>query len=452
MKDISGKVDSVVINHNITHEPQHNNSFSINYNLKLDSGSNTFSINADYASYKNNSDGYLSNQLFSTDGEPLQAYQQLNFQQPGEITIRSIKSDLKYALNKTNFKAGLKYADVGSDNNSVYDSLINGEFVYSTALSNHFIYDENILAGYISANRQFKNTSLDAGIRIENTASTGNSITAKIKTKRNYTDAFPYISIDHTINDNNKMGLSVARRINRPIYSNLNPFRYFFDKYSFYEGNPFLQPEYAWNAMFSYTLKNKYIAQFTYTYTSNPIAEFATQDSATGILKVTTYNFSHKYNYDALFIIPVTVSKFWSMQNTVDVFYTSYKYQEINFYVHKLAAEFTTTQTFKLPRNISLELTADYQTPTISGSYILNHWFTVDAGIKKSYKKLDIKLACTDIFKTIHYWGYSAYKLTNLSYNHVADTRRVNISFLYHLGGKLAEVKREKLEEEKRVQ
>ena len=451
LQDVSGKVDSVVLNHNVTHEPQHNNAFSINYNLKLDTIGNNYSINADYASYKSNSDGFLGNQVFAPGGDPLQPYQQLNFQQPSDITIRSIKGDLRHALNKINFKTGLKYSDVRSDNNSVYDSLINHEFVYSAALSNHFIYDEKIFAIYISASRQLKNTAVDAGLRVENTASTGNSVTAKIVTKRNYISVFPYASIDHTIDDNNKIGISVTRRIDRPVYSNLNPFRYFFDKYSYYEGNPFLQPEYAWIAMLSYTLKNKYVAQFTYTHTRDPIAEFATQDSATGILKVTTYNFSHKYHYDALFIIPVTISKFWNMQNTVDVFYVSNEYRQVDFNIHKLSAAFTTTQTFKLPAGIFLEITADYETPTISGSYILHHWFTTDAGLKKSFKKLDVRLTCTDIFKTIHYWGYSAYAATNISYNHTTDSRRVNLGLTYHFGGKISEVKREKLEEENRL-
>lgn len=451
LKQVSGKIDSVVQNHNITHEPQHNNAYNINYTLKLDTSGNTFSIDADYAAYKNNSSGYLGNQLFRDDGTSLHPYQQLNFQQPSNITIRSIKSDLAYAYHKINFKAGLKYAYVRSDNNSIYDSLINNEYVYSTALSNHFIYDEKIFAGYISASKQFRKTNIDAGLRIENTSSTGNSITANNLTKRNYTDVFPYVAVDQTINNNNKIGFLVARRIDRPVYNNLNPFRYFFDKYSYYEGNPFLQPEYAWNTTLSYTLKDKYIAQFTYSRTNNPISEFALHETKTGILKVTTENFSHKDNYDATFIVPVLISKFWDMQNTIDLFYTSYNYQT-TFEVHKLTADFSTVQTLKLPSEISFEATAEYTTPSINGVYVQKHWFTVDAGIKKSFKKLDVKLACTDIFKTIHYWGYSVYNAANVKYDHRPDSRQINLAMLYHFGAKLSEVKREKSEEENRIQ
>jgi hypothetical protein len=451
LRELPGKIDSIVQNRNITSEPQRNNAFNVSYNLKLDTIGNTFSIDADYAIYKNKSDGFLGNQLFTPGGDPLQPYQQLNFKQPSDITIRAIKTDLRYALDKISIKAGLKYAWVRSDNNSVYDSLINNAFVHSTALSNHFIYDEKVFAGYISASRAFNKTTLDAGVRIESTSSKGNSLTANIVTNRNYTNVFPYVGIENIINDGNKIALSITRRIDRPVYNNLNPFRFFFDKYSYYEGNPFLQPEFAWNTTLSYTFKEKYIAQLTYIYTNNPIADFATQDTTAGTLKLTTYNFSHKYNYELLFIIPVAIGSFWTMQNTLNMFYTSYRYDQTNFSVNRPAAEIITTQTFKLLYGIGAEMTARYKTPTISGSYIIRRWFTTDAGFKKTFRKLDIKLACTDIFKTIHYWGYSAYNLTNISYNHVSDTRRVNINFLYHFGGKISEVKREKTEEENRL-
>jgi hypothetical protein len=451
LRDPSGKADSIVQNHNVTSEPQRNNAFNVSYNLRLDTTGNIFSIDADYAGYTNKSDGFLGNQLITPGGDPLQPYQQLNFRQPSDITIRAIKADLRYNLDKFSIKAGLKYAWVRSDNNSIYDSLINDVFVHSTALSNHFIYDEKVFAGYLSASRAFDKTTLDAGVRFENTDSKGNSLTANIETNRNYINAFPYLSIGHTIDDNNKIELSMARRIDRPVYSALNPFRFFFDKYSYYEGNPLLQPEFAWNTTLSYTFKEKYIAQLTYTYTNNPIADFATQDTIAGTLKLTTYNFSHKHNYELLLILPVSIGSFWTMQNSIDAYYASYRYDQTNFNVNRLVAGITTTQVFKLPNGIDAEVTAYYETPSISGSYILRHRFTADAGFKKTFKKLDVRLACTDIFKTIHYWGYSVYSLTNISYNHVFDSRRVNINFLYHFGGKLSEVKRDKLEEEHRL-
>lgn len=394
LKDNSGNIDSIVQNHNITHEPQHNHSYTFSYNLKIDTTGSLFSMDADYASYKSSSSGYLGNQFFLPDNSPLRPYQQLNFKQPAHITIRSARADLVHSIKKVNFKAGLKYADVRADNNSVYDSLIGNQSVHSVALSNHFIYEEKIFSGYISSSAQIKKTSINAGIRIENTASTGNSLTSGIFTNRNYTNVFPYLSVDHNLNDDNKLGLAVTRRIDRPVYANLNPFRYFFDKYSYYEGNPFLQPEFAWNTTLSYTLKDKYITQFTFSRTSQPIAEFATQDAEAGILKVTSANFSHKSNFGVMFIIPVSIGRFWEMQNTIDLLQASYRYQQRAFDIKRSMAVISTTQTIKLPKSILVELTAAYQTPSIDGVYIRRRLFTADAGIKRTLNKLEIKLAC----------------------------------------------------------
>jgi iron complex outermembrane receptor protein len=48
--------------------------------------------------------------------------------------------------------------------------------INDTSRTNRFIYDEKINAGYINLNKQFKKTSVQLGLRAEQTKSNGNLI------------------------------------------------------------------------------------------------------------------------------------------------------------------------------------------------------------------------------------------------------------------------------------
>ncbi|MES1159522.1 MAG: outer membrane beta-barrel protein [Bacteroidota bacterium] len=452
--DGSGKQDSVVQNHNVTQDLNSHNAYTLSYGKKLDTLGKTLSADADYSTYNNHSNGYLGNQLFTAGGNPLQPYQQLNFIQPTLITIRTVKADLVLPFKGIKWAGGLKVSSITTDNNFTYDSLINGSSVYSYALSNHFIYDEKIYAAYGSVHKNLGKNVLEAGLRVENTLSTGNSVTTGQVTKRNYTDLFPYLSLTRDLSGNQTIHFSITRRINRPVYSDLNPFLFFLDKYTYLIGNAYLHPEYAWTGSLRYVLAKSYITTLSYTRTSGAILGFAQQDSATGVLRISDYNFSHKDAFDLLLIAPLTISRGWTMQNTLDLSYLSYLSTAGSqlFKTAKWTVDWMVLQTFSLPRDYAAELTSHYISPSLAGVYVNRHYFSVDGGLKKTVnRQLDIRLSFTDLFHTVHAWGYSVYKEANVQYNHQSDTRRFNLSLVYHFGGKLMVRTTSRSEEQERV-
>jgi hypothetical protein len=441
--EASGKVDSLVQNRNVTIEPNRTNALNLNYKLQLDTSGKQVTADADYAKYSSNSSGSLGNNLFSSAGIALGPYQELAFQQPSNITIRSVKLDAVLPFGKTSWKAGAKYAFVTSDNNFVYDSLINGNYVYSEALSNHFIYEEKIYAAYASINRKLSNTfSIDAGGRLEHTKSKGTSLTSKLITDNTYTNLFPFISLTKNLQSNNSLTLSLTRRINRPVYANLNPSRFFFDKYSYVEGNPYLKPELSWNSAIAYSFKKDFIATLSYSHTNNAILSFATQDSTTGILRISTYNYSNKDAANVLLLLPVKLTTFWNVQNTIDLSYTSYLYKQgkADYHPRRVSIDIQTVHIFTLPHSFAAEVSAQYTSPTLGGIYLLKRFFRIDCGFKKTLwkNKLDIKSSITDLLKTDRYWAYSVYGATSVRYDHHFDSRRIKLAFTYHFGGTLA--------------
>ncbi len=451
----SSEEETVVINRNETTEPSVNHALNLHYTAQLDSLGKQLSFDADYSTYLNNSEGVLGNRLFSKAGEPLQPNEELAFDQPTHIAIRSVKADAELPGRFMKVTTGLKYSDVTIDNDFVYDSLIKGQYVFSPTLSNHFVYDEQIYAAYASASKQWERTSVNVGLRVERTVAEGNAINLNRLTRRVYTNLFPYVSVEKRWRDQHALTTSFTRRINRPLYSNLNPSRYFFDEFSYYEGNPLLQPEIPWNAAATYTFRNQYVLTLGYVRTDDPISGFAQENVQTGELVVTTLNFSHRDDLNALLMVPLYPTDYWEIQNSVGLRYLTYALLQngATFQPERVTVDLSSVHSWALPRGHSLELAAYYTSPSLDGVYVLRPYFTVDARYRKALmnNQLNLRLSVTDLFRTIRYWGYSTYEGANVSYNHFGDTRRVNISLSYHLGGKLKRGKQRELEEEKRV-
>ncbi|UOQ70206.1 outer membrane beta-barrel family protein [Hymenobacter cellulosilyticus] len=451
----SGQED-VLRNHNITDEPAHQNLFNLNYKATLDTLGRLLTADADYARYASTSDGFLANQRFNSSGQPTEPYQQLNFVQPTDITIRSLKADLIWPVASVKLAGGLKYSAVRADNDFRYDSLRNGSRVFSPVLSNHFVYQERIYAAYLTAGRQLGSLSLDAGLRVERTRSEGNSLNLQQVTERDYTNLFPYLSVGRKLGENHALNVSATRRINRPQYGALNPARFFFDRYSYHEGNPYLQPETSWNYAAAYTYRNDYSFTLSHTRVSRAIAQFARQNEQTAEIVLRDYNYASREDYDLLMVVPVKLAAFWTVQNTVDVRYQRLRFrpeENVVFSPSRLSVDLSVIQTLQLPGKLTLDVSTFYQSPMLNGSYLLRRYFGVQTGLKKSFfkEKLDVKLAVVDLFHTDHYWGYSIYEPINIRYDHTGDTRRANLSVTYRLGGKLSAGQNRRLEEAGRI-
>src|SRR5678816_2955791 len=114
--------------------------------------------------------------------------------------------------------------------------------------SNHFIYEENVNAAYVNYSRPLtKKWFGQFGLRLENTNATGDQVTTGQKFDRHYTQLFPTAFIQYKASEKNSFVLNYGRRIQRPNYQDLNPFILFLDKYTFEQGNPNLQPQFAHN-------------------------------------------------------------------------------------------------------------------------------------------------------------------------------------------------------------
>ena len=203
-------------------------------------------VNVDYNRYNNKT---ANTQLTNYD-ELIPYSLGLNINSKQVIDIYSAKLDFQTKFWKTGMiECGVKYGLSSTNNHMTTDSIFDDIPLSQTRQD--FRYDEHVAAAYISVGKQFgEHWSVKLGVRGEYTYSLGNWLSADSVTRRSYFNPFPTAYIGYTTKPLGKLQQPIAvsasytRRIKRPNYWMLNPFRTYVDAYSYQEGNTELTPEF----------------------------------------------------------------------------------------------------------------------------------------------------------------------------------------------------------------
>src|SRR6202012_5074992 len=108
------------------------------------------------------------------------------------INIRTGKVDYTKPITKSlKFEAGAKFSDVKTDNDLMQTTSATGAYLSN----NHFVYDEKMDAGYVNFSKDYKNTSVQLGLRAEYTSSTATGDSANVvqTIPRHYLNLFPSV-------------------------------------------------------------------------------------------------------------------------------------------------------------------------------------------------------------------------------------------------------------------
>lgn len=250
-----------------------NPAVNIYYKSELDSLGREITFNADYFSYdKQWQDNFTTNYYDQNNKQYLSPYF-LRSNSPGKNTLKSLALDYSHPSSIGNFGAGLKTSFTETDNNSIWDSMIQDQWLADAGKTNHFIYDENIYAGYFTYEKAIANSwQINAGLRVEETNSKGTLINTGQITNRNYTDLFPTIGLQYFSGLNHVFNLNYRKSIDRFGFDIVNPFIRYQNQYSYYQGNPSISPQINQNLEFNYIYKQCLVLGASYTKSTNALA------------------------------------------------------------------------------------------------------------------------------------------------------------------------------------
>jgi len=422
------------------HQTYNNFAVNVNDTYKIDTAGQQISTDLDYSRFRNNSHAQYITDFYLADGSLQRPLAFLGNLTPSNINIYTAKVDYAKPLTKSvKLETGFKYSDVKTDND-LQQTTVQRTPEIDTSV-NHFVYDEKITAGYLNLNKQFKNTSIQLGLRAEYTQSNavGDSMSHVQHISRNYLNLFPSVFVNHTINDKNEFSLSYSRRIDRPQYDNLNPFVYHLDPYTYQKGNPYLKPQYTDNFEFNYTYNKSITLTLGYSRTTDVITEVPGTDPATKVAFVTQRNLQIQNAYNANLYAPYTITKWWDGNINATAFYLGFKSKNLegsNLDRGQTAYQVRATETFKPLAGYKLEFTGNYQSSLTYGLFYVKPQYSVDAGLSHSFanKKANIKLSMSDIFNTRRNDVTSNYGSVDFDIRQKRESRITRLTFTYNFG------------------
>lgn len=428
----------------IGNQTQDYNNYSANANLRHrfnDKGEN-LNIDVDYARYWNESTQNLGTIYTNADGSPYQPSYYMRSDMDGVTQIRALKADYSLPINeKTTFETGAKSTYVTSDNEPLFYEKTTGDYTLDTKRSNHFIYRENINAAYVNFNKTWDRWSTQLGLRAENTNVEAEQVTLDSIYTTSYTQLFPSMAVQRSLNEKHDLGITLSRRIQRPNYEQLNPFKFFIDNTTYKAGYPYLRPALTYSAELSHTFKKRFITTFGYSNTKDNITQVIqpseTEDSVTvqtdkNLAEVNSFTLSASYSFQ--------ITKWWSNVNNFTGWYSHFTGFLANTNLSNGSPAFSvyTNNNFTLGKGFRAELTFWYQSRQVYGFFDLKNMWTLGAGVQKSIlkDKGTIRLNANDIFWRGLPRATSVYNSYQEDFVVKRETRQISLSFNYRFGDK----------------
>ncbi|MDW9380371.1 TonB-dependent receptor domain-containing protein [Chryseobacterium sp. JV558] len=357
-----------------------------------------------------------------------------------DYKIYSGQADLTLPYQFAKTEAGIKFTNFDNNSNIFYQNLTNGDYITDPLKSNEFEYNEKNYAAYISFEKTFNEKwSAKAGLRYEYSVVNGNSLTSGQQNENSYGKFFPTAYISYKSNENHTFNLNYSKRINRPGFRAINPYRWYININSYFTGNPFLKPSINHNFEFSYVYKGKLSAS---AYFQRTLEAFGQLANLKGENRVST--FENYYNQNSMGVslnYSDTFFKKWEANYSAN-----YSYMNTDVFATDALSRKGSSYDFDFQNNISLNSSKTIQ-------LILNYWFRLPSNSGNSYMKfagnftsglklsfmersLQLNVFVSDILKQGKSLGEIYYTTGTHSYNNYYDARRLTVSATYTFGNK----------------
>lgn len=441
-------IDSNLVARNDINNDRSSYSVNLNYATTLKDDL-TMNIDVDYGQFNSTNNSYQPNKYL--DGSTQTLVREANFASDADavIDIYTAKADFGMPFLSGNLGFGGKYANTNTDNDFQFFSIdASGDRLIDLSRTNRFEYEEEVIAGYINYSRSINKFNIQAGLRLENTQSDGKltspSETVIQRNTRSYLDYFPSGGITYKANEKNTYRLSYSRRLNRPNYQDLNPFEFKLDELTLLQGNPFLNPEYTNNIQLMYTYNYRLNMTLSYSRTKDMITRLTDTEN----LKQAYMTYENLAKQDAFSLTisyPFSPTPWWSMYWNVSGNHLANRSEAgTGRFTEDRSVDLDVTfasvfmqQTFKLPLDISAELSGFYNSPGIwGGNFETETIWALNFGVQRKFmdNKLTVRLGVDDIFYTQPWRANNNFGPMQITATGANETRRAKINLSYNFG------------------
>lgn len=349
------------------------------------------------------------------------------------------------ANSKLESGAKATYSKYNSNNKNLnydYDEL---DWVLDRDASNHFIYDESVLSLYAMYSGMIDKFSFQAGLRGEQTNTTGDLQTTGEKFSSDYFDLFPSLVLSYNITQADQVQLSYSRRIDRPQVWLVNPFKDKTDPSSVRAGNPELKPVYtdSYELGFIKYFGTSMITPSLFLRKSSDVMTMYTKFNSTDQKIYHTYmNYSDGISYGLDLSYQTRISDWLNIganfsyyKNDVSVNNPELpKYEKSEYFWNgRINGNIT------IIKNLSAQVFAIYMPKTVTPQGMRHESYWTDFALKYEFLDSDASAVfkISNAFDTQKWGGYAkgdSFKFTN---TYMPESQLMSIGFSYKINNGL---------------
>lgn len=415
-----------------------NHSANLNYFNTFNAGKSKLFIGGQFNQFQNTLLDQISELIDSI------SYQRINHNL-NRIYLYTFQADYNQTLPKGSLDVGVKFSHTSNQGNIRFYSKKPDEeqFVSNQYSANNTIYEEYIPALYGLYKRKWQKTTVNVGLRWEQTLASSQSMLYNIQYFRNqYANFFPSAGLHYTFNSNWKVQTSFSSKINRPLYQDMDPFLWYLDSLTSIRGNAQLKPEYL-NQVELRGIYKSFVLRYGYTLSKQTIASVMMSNSISAgpqAVVFTKDNIQQRNLHTVAFECPFEKGKYSSFTT---VAFNLYQFIDKRSEYKALAASpqlyIYTYQTISLPVGFNIEFSGEFYGSSFDGFTKRKPYYYFTLALSRTClknKALHVNLMWNDFMRTALWAGsFRANTFTN-TYSQRFMSHYVRLTLTYNLASR----------------
>jgi len=281
------------------------------------------------------------------------------------------------------------------------------KFVKDIEKTNHFVYNENINAVYVTYSNELGQLGILGGVRLESAQLNSNLASSGIEYKNQYYNIYPTLHLAYKLSDVSELQLNYSRRANRPEDDDLNPFPEYKDPRNIRAGNPKLKPEYIHSIEFGFQWQNdnlNIVPSIFYRKKYNGFSSVTKAINDTTLL-TTHENLATDQSAGFEFVLSANFGNFFSANVSSNAYYEQIDASNIGFSNKKSTMTWSGNLScnFNFTSSTMLQLNSNFRSARLTPQGNQRPNYVVNLGLRQDMleEKLSLTLTISDIFNSL---------------------------------------------------
>jgi outer membrane receptor protein involved in Fe transport len=308
---------------------------------------------------------------------------------------------------------------------------IDAAWELDSLFSNDLQHREEISAGYLMlSDTLFSKISVKTGLRLEYSHSLLIQETSSDTLTAEYWHPFPYLLLQYQPGKKSQLVFSLARRVTRPTYPQLNPWINVIDQMTYESGNKHLQPEISDRYELKYLTAGN-ASRFAGTIWHNRLKNHITQVTTITnerTLLVTFVNAQRLRKTGLDGDLVYDVSKRTTLNTTLSLFHSAATgvFPDSTATYSGLSWSGAAKLMLRPDKNTLVQVSGNYQSKQTLPQFDLGRIYSMDISIRRNFPttRLSMTLSVTDLFNTRDWFIFTENSLFLLE-NHSKSISRI---------------------------